>query len=590
MNYELSSRTNLNLRSQRRTRSRLPRAPGWVAFAASIALLVPLFFAWALLAPTTLGGSVSYVITFGSSMEPKLHRGDLVIVRQAEHYQIGEVVAYHSPDIGKVVLHRIVGRDGDRYVFKGDNNNWLDSYHPRQAELVGRQWFHVPSGGTVMERFRSPRNAALATGLLALLTGGVTSSGVATQKNKRPKRERQGGLIQGAGPRPPTTAMLLGFGLCAFAILPIAVTAFHRPTTRHTWTETDYTQTGTFDYHAHAPPSEVYDDGLVENGDPVFLNLVPAVTMDFAYEFSSEGDHAVAGSGQLIAQLSDVNGWNRTLELQPRTPFAGDRFTATGTIDLAQVKQLGDDVQALTGIARDHYTLTVSAVVQVSGTIDGQELEDTFAHPLVFTFDPLQLRLGAPNGIDPATSVDPFTASTIGTVQLPHSEPNVLSAMGLQMNVYTVRLMSVIIGLLCLAGLLGIGLLMLLPLGHDEPSNILARYGARMIPVSGVAAGVRGAVVEVASMDKLAQFAEYYDRVILHEELDGVHSYLVQDGEVTYRYRPRSDDASPNLQRHAPPPSLEDLRPLSPEELPKLRILHREVPERARDTRRPQAG
>ena len=78
--------------------------------------------AWFFLAPPVLGGSTTYTITTGNSMEPLLHEGDLAVVKERSTYAIGDVVAYDSADLGRTVLHRIIGRDGDSFAFKGDNN------------------------------------------------------------------------------------------------------------------------------------------------------------------------------------------------------------------------------------------------------------------------------------------------------------------------------------------------------------------------------------------------------------------------------------------------------------------------------------
>src|SRR5262252_3091599 len=80
--------------------------------------------AWFFFAPSWLGGSTNYIATEGVSMQPRFHTGDLVVVRGSADYHVGDIVAYHSRELHTIVLHRIIGRDGDRYVFKGDNNNF----------------------------------------------------------------------------------------------------------------------------------------------------------------------------------------------------------------------------------------------------------------------------------------------------------------------------------------------------------------------------------------------------------------------------------------------------------------------------------
>ena len=42
------------------------------------------------------------------------------------HYKVGDIVAYRSTMLHIVVLHRIIAVKGDRYVFKGDNNDFVD--------------------------------------------------------------------------------------------------------------------------------------------------------------------------------------------------------------------------------------------------------------------------------------------------------------------------------------------------------------------------------------------------------------------------------------------------------------------------------
>jgi signal peptidase I len=75
---------------------------------------------WYFFAPSQIGGSTGYVITHGISMEPLIHTGDLVLVRPADHYRVGQVVAYHSTVLHTVALHRIIAISDGHYTFKGD--------------------------------------------------------------------------------------------------------------------------------------------------------------------------------------------------------------------------------------------------------------------------------------------------------------------------------------------------------------------------------------------------------------------------------------------------------------------------------------
>src|SRR5208337_2550623 len=93
-------------------------------FFMNILLVAGMAAIWMLFAPVKLGGQVSYVLVDGISMLPNFHTGDLVLVRQASAYQVGDVVTYHDPLMNADIIHRIIGQQGDHFVLKGDNNTW----------------------------------------------------------------------------------------------------------------------------------------------------------------------------------------------------------------------------------------------------------------------------------------------------------------------------------------------------------------------------------------------------------------------------------------------------------------------------------
>src|SRR5436190_16706173 len=157
----------------------------------TVAALAVAAAAWFFLAPPQLGGGTSYAVVYGTSMEPHFHRGDLVVLRRRPAYRVGEIVGYHSPQLHRDVLHRIVARHGERYTFKGDNNGFLDPEQVRAQQLFGEEWVRVPGAGAQIQRLRSPRVAAVVAGLAALLLlggGGAT----ARRRSVRPGRTPAG--------------------------------------------------------------------------------------------------------------------------------------------------------------------------------------------------------------------------------------------------------------------------------------------------------------------------------------------------------------------------------------------------------------
>ena len=109
-------------------------------------LVIGLVLAWVFLAPTKIGGQASYVMIQGHSMEPKFHSGDLVLVREAASYQIGDIVTYWDDSMAAYTIHRIIDIKQDRFILQGDNNSWIDPVYPSQEEIIGKLWYcYCPS-------------------------------------------------------------------------------------------------------------------------------------------------------------------------------------------------------------------------------------------------------------------------------------------------------------------------------------------------------------------------------------------------------------------------------------------------------------
>jgi len=140
---------------------------------AGSALLIAFFAVWFVaFRPVVLGGSMTWVAIRGSSMLPTFDTGDVVVVRTAPAYEVGDVVAYRVPEgefgAGHVVIHRLVGGDAATgFVAQGDNNDSFDPWMPRGSDIVGREWLIVPGLGRVIAFVTQPAVAgALAAALM----------------------------------------------------------------------------------------------------------------------------------------------------------------------------------------------------------------------------------------------------------------------------------------------------------------------------------------------------------------------------------------------------------------------------------------
>ena len=156
------------------------RHPLRAGIAAGITLVLAAVL-WLLFAPQSLGGDFAYALVRGSSMSPALANNDLVLIRSAADYDVGDAVAYRDPQLG-TVLHRIVDDDGERFTLQGDNRDAADPYRPTSDEIVGRTWAVIPGAGRLIREIQRPRNAALLVVAAVALIG---ASAAATRRRGR---------------------------------------------------------------------------------------------------------------------------------------------------------------------------------------------------------------------------------------------------------------------------------------------------------------------------------------------------------------------------------------------------------------------
>lgn len=128
---------------------------------------------WALFfRPQMLGGPISNIAVSGNSMLPTFQSGDFLIVKKENSYAIGDIVVYSIPadevGAGRRVVHRIVGGDENGFELKGDNNSAIDPWRPTQDQIVGQEWFRIPSLAGLLVHLRNPLALAIAIGFMTL--------------------------------------------------------------------------------------------------------------------------------------------------------------------------------------------------------------------------------------------------------------------------------------------------------------------------------------------------------------------------------------------------------------------------------------
>ena len=175
--------------------------------------------AWFFFAPTQIGGSTSYMIIRGISMNPSIHSGDLVIVREQSSYPVNAVVAYRYTLDKQNVLHRIIAIKGDRYTFKGDNNPKSDPYQPTKSDLIGEKWIQIPYAGRALEWIQVPTNAAiLAVAAILLAAGGGAATKHRRGRKSGPTTRATTSFAPGLNPLYAIPAALLALSLALGAV------------------------------------------------------------------------------------------------------------------------------------------------------------------------------------------------------------------------------------------------------------------------------------------------------------------------------------------------------------------------------------
>ncbi|RLD10539.1 MAG: signal peptidase I [Chloroflexota bacterium] len=492
---------------------------------------------WLFFAPIQLGGSVTYVMIDGNSMEPSYHEGDLVIARKQNSYKIEDVIVYEHPNIGPV-FHRIVDQKGEQFVLKGDHNSWLDTYKPTTNDIFGKLWLHISSGGSVIKTLRDPRYLALFSILIAgLVVVIVFNKKTILSKHQRRKYMKRKKRVTPSDTGSPESRLeiLLVLGVFILLALLLGAFAFTKPAKLQVADDIQYRHTGNLTYTA-VDTGDVYDAEQIQSGEPVFLELACDVNMRYEYELDillveQAPTESFQGTARISAKVTDPNGWNRTLQLLPQTSFSGQKLIVKTGLNLCEMRELITHMEEATGVGNQWYNLIITPEIFIQGKVMGEELHDTFAPAISFQLDSLLMRI-----ISDAEN-NPLTTTEIGILPRFRQETNELTVLGVEMPVIIARLISA--GMFILS--LMLGLWFGLPVYHDwqkgDATRIKIQYSPLLIDIreENLTSGDNH-FVEVISFQELSKLAERYGAVILHEEQGLFHRYLVQDGNTVYQY------------------------------------------------------
>jgi signal peptidase I len=395
---------------------------------------------WIMFAPAQFGGRASYVMVAGASMEPTLKQGDLVITQVSDRYDVADVVTYMHPDLGPII-HRIVDLENDRFILKGDNNDWYDNYKPQLADVVGKEWIHLRGAANTLEWLRTPGAMVLISVVLASMIFFSLSKSEHSRESGPRIRSLIGSLEIENYLLKNAEGIFMLAGVVLIASLILGGIAFTRLTTQMAADDTLYTHQGAFSYKASPPPG-IYNEDELNTGDPVFLTLLDSFDLEFNYALTSSQPSDIKGEYGMKLVIRDASGWNRIIKIQPPTAFSGDEVSIHGTIDLGDVQQIITDLETKTGLKRSFYLLDVTPQITIRGKIGSKVLQDSFTPSLNFQLDEIQLQLLRNDNA--VTEEDPLMPIESRMIHRTKVSSNFINILGLKLPIVTARWIAVI--------------------------------------------------------------------------------------------------------------------------------------------------
>lgn len=98
---------------------------------------------------TDIMGYSAYIITT-DSMEPTINSGDVIVIKKIKSKSLkkDDIITFSSNS--QIITHRIVDKEDEGYITKGDNNNSNDLYEVKDNQILGVMIFRIHFLGKVI--------------------------------------------------------------------------------------------------------------------------------------------------------------------------------------------------------------------------------------------------------------------------------------------------------------------------------------------------------------------------------------------------------------------------------------------------------
>lgn len=80
---------------------------------------------------------VRLLIVKSNSMYPTLQKGDFILIKRNNDYKKGDIITYDY-ESNYLVTHRIIGKNNNFFITKGDNNNSEDDKFIQLDNIKGK--------------------------------------------------------------------------------------------------------------------------------------------------------------------------------------------------------------------------------------------------------------------------------------------------------------------------------------------------------------------------------------------------------------------------------------------------------------------
>lgn len=129
---------------------------------------------------TSINGYAILEVVSGS-MEDTISVGDLIIINENDKsYDISDIVTFKDEN-DSFVTHRIIDKDDNGYITKGDNNDSKDQGYIKEEDIVGKYAFKLAKMGLIFSSLKNP-----ITMILIFIIGIVVCIFISTDKNMKP--------------------------------------------------------------------------------------------------------------------------------------------------------------------------------------------------------------------------------------------------------------------------------------------------------------------------------------------------------------------------------------------------------------------